>query len=103
MAFLVAAFTSPAFEFVLERLQDDLGWEAGPARFLLIVFSGIGGLGFLLGGRLADLIGRRPTTVFALVLGVVGGVAFYTQTSGWILAPAILLASAGASMWTPTL
>lgn len=102
MAFLVAAFTSPAFEFVLERLQDDLGWDAGAARFLLIVFSGIGGLGFLVGGRMADSIGRRPTTVIALSLGVAGGVAFYTQTSGWVLAPAILLASAGASMWTPT-
>jgi MFS family permease len=102
MAFLVAAFTSPAFEFVLERLQDDLEWDAGAARFLLIVFSGIGGLGFLVGGRMADTIGRRPTTVLALILGVAGGVAFYTQTSGWILAPAILLASAGASMWTPT-
>ncbi len=102
MAFLVAAFTSPAFEFVLERLQDDLAWDAGAARFLLIVFSGIGGLGFLVGGRMADSMGRRPTTVIALILGVAGGVAFYTQTSGWILAPAILLASAGASMWTPT-
>lgn len=102
MAFLVAAFTSPAFEFVLERLQDDLSWDAGAARFLLIVFSGIGGLGFLLGGRLADSWGRRPTTVMALLLGLVGGIAFYTQSSGWVLAPAILLASAGASMWTPT-
>jgi MFS family permease len=102
MAFLVAAFTSPAFEFVLERLQDDLSWDAGAARFLLMVFSGIGGLGFLLGGRLADSWGRRPTTVMALVLGLVGGIAFYTQSSGWVLAPAILLASAGASMWTPT-
>lgn len=102
MAFLVAAFTSPAFEFVLERLQDDLAWDAGAARFLLIVFSGIGGLGFLVGGRMADTIGRRPTTVIALVLGVVGGVAFYTQTSGWVLAPAIFVASVGASMWTPT-
>ena len=102
MAFFVAAFTSPAFEFVLERLQDDLAWDAGAARFLLIVFSGLGGLGFLVGGRLADTIGRRPTTVIALIMGLVGGLAFYTQTSGWILAPAILLASAGASMWTPT-
>jgi len=102
MAFLVAAFTSPAFEFVLERLQDDLAWDAGAARFLLIVFSGVGGLGFLVGGRMADTIGRRPTTVIALILGVAGGVAFYTQTSGWILAPSIFLASAGASMWTPT-
>jgi MFS family permease len=102
MAFFVAAFTSPAFEFVLERLQDDLGWDAGAARFLLLVFSGLGGLGFIVGGRMADRIGRRPTTLVALTIGLVGGVGFYNLSSGWLLAPSILLASAGASMWTPT-
>jgi MFS family permease len=101
MAFFIAAFSSPAFDFVLERLIDDLAWDAGPARFLLIVFSGIGSLGLILGGRIADLIGRRQTSVAAMLLGLIGGIAFYTQSSGWILAPAILIASLGATMLTP--
>lgn len=101
MAFFIAAFSSPAFDFVLERLIDDLEWDAAPARFLLIVFSGLGSLGLLVGGRLADTIGRRRTSVAAMVLGLVGGVAFYTQTSGWVLAPAIFVASLGATMLTP--
>ena len=101
MAFFIAAFSSPAFDFVLERLIDDLEWETGPARFLLIVFSGIGSTGLIIGGRLADTIGRRPTSVTGIILGLLGGVAFYTQSSGWILAPAILCASFGATMLTP--
>jgi MFS family permease len=101
MAFFIAAFSSPAFNFVLERLIDDLEWEAGPARFLLIVFSGAGSVGLIVGGRLADTLGRRRVSVAAIVLGLVGGLGFYTQTSGWVLAPAIFVASLGASMLTP--
>lgn len=101
IAFFVAAFSSPAFDFVFERLINDLAWDAGPARFLLIVFSGLGAFGLLFGGRMADSLGRRQTTAVALVLGGVGGVGFYTLSSGWLLAPAILLASFGASMLVP--
>ena len=101
VAFFIAAFSSPAFDFVLERLMDDLAWDAGPARFLLIVFSGIGTVGLILGGRLADTIGRRQTSVTGMLLGLVGGIAFYTQSSGWALAPAILVATLGATMLTP--
>ena len=80
-----------------------MGWDSSAARFLLVVFSGLGTLGLILGGRLADSIGRKTTTVIALVLGGVGGVGFYTLESGWQLAPAIFLASLGASMLTPSL
>lgn len=101
IAFFVAAFSSPAFDFALERLIDDLQWETGPARFLLIVFSGAGTVGLLAGGRLADVHGRRPTLVTALVIGLVGGVSYYLFDSGWVLAPAIFVASFGATMLTP--
>ena len=84
-------------------LIDDLGWDTGAARFLLIVFSGLGTLGLVIGGRLADSIGRKTTTIIALLVGGAGGVGFYTLESGWQLAPAILLASLGASMLTPSL
>lgn len=101
IAFFVAAFSSPAFNFSLERLIDDLEWETSAARFLLIVFSGLGTLGLLVGGRMADRLGRRPTTVIAVLLGLIGGVAFYMVSTGWLLAPSIFLATFGASMLTP--
>jgi MFS family permease len=103
IAFFIAAFASPATAFVMERLVDDLEWETAPARFLLMVFSGLGTAGVIVGGRMADLVGRKRTTVTAMVAGLVGGVAFYTQDSGWVLAPAIFLATLGLGMLTPSL
>lgn len=102
IAFFVAAFSSPAFDFVLERLINDLAWESGAARFLLIVFSGIGAVGLLVGGRMADRVGRKPTTTAALLIGLVGGVGFYVLDSGWFLAASIFLATLGATMLTPS-
>ncbi len=103
IAFLVAIFSSPATAFVMERLVDDLEWETAPARFLLMVFSGLGTAGVIIGGRMADVIGRKRTTVAAMLLGAVGGVAFYTLDSGWVLAPAVFLATMGLGMLTPAI
>jgi AAHS family benzoate transporter-like MFS transporter len=103
ISFFVSAFAAPAFDFVLERLINDLGWETSAARFLLIVFSGIGVIGLLLGGRMADRVGRRPTAVVALLIGLVGGVGFYLLESGWFLAASIFLATLGTTMLTPAL
>lgn len=103
VSFFVAAFSSPAFDFVLERLINDLDWDTGAARFLLIVFSGVGTIGLLVGGRLADRIGRRPTSAIALAVGLVGGIGFYTLDSGWFLALSIFLSTLGATMLTPSL
>jgi len=102
IAFFVAAFSSPAFDFVLERLINDLGWQSGAARFLLIASSGIGASGLLIGGRLADRVGRKPTTVVALAIGLVGGVGFYLLDAGWFLAGSIFLATFGATMLAPS-
>ncbi|GMQ93502.1 MAG: MFS transporter [Acidimicrobiia bacterium] len=102
ISFFVAAFSSPAFDFVLERLINGLSWETGAARFLLIVFSGLGAVGLLVGGRLADRYGRRPTSVAALAIGLVGGIGFYTLDSGWFLAASIFLATLGATMLAPS-
>ena len=103
ISFFVAAFSAPAFDFVLERLINDLAWEAGAARFLLIVASGLGTLGLLVGGRSSDRIGGRPTAVVAMLIGVAGGLGFYLLDSGWFLAVAVFLATFGATLLTPAL
>jgi len=103
VSFFIAAFSSPAFDFVLERLINDLEWDTGAARFLLIVFSGLGAIGLLVGGRAADTFGRKPTIIAALALGLVGGVGFYLLDSGWFLAASIFIATLGATMLTPSL
>jgi MFS family permease len=101
MAFLVAAFASPAFDFVLERLINDLEWSTRSATWLLIFTSGLGTIGLIVGGRLADTVGRRPTTVAALGLGLIGGVAFYFVDTGWLLGAAVFVGTLGATMLSP--
>lgn len=103
ISFFVSAFSAPAFDFVLERLINDLAWDASAARFLLIAASGLGALGLLIGGRMADKSGRKPTALVALALGLVGGVGFYLLNSGWFLAASIFVATMGATMLTPAL
>lgn len=101
MAFFVAAFASPAFDFVLERLINDLEWSTSGARTMLIVFSGLGTLGLIVGGRMADTIGRRTTCVVAIVLGVGGGVGFYFVSTGVLIGAAVFVGTLGATMLTP--
>ncbi len=103
MAFFISLFSAPAIKFAMERLIDDLGWGTDQARLLLIVFSGFGTMGVLVGGRVSDLVGRRPTEILALLVGLVGGVAFYVFDSGWILGPAMFLSAFGASAVSPAL
>ncbi|HZJ48297.1 MAG TPA: MFS transporter, partial [Acidimicrobiia bacterium] len=71
--------------------------------FLLIAASGLGAFGLLIGGRMADQTGRRPTAAIALALGLAGGLGFYFLDSGWFLALAIFIATLGATMLTPAL
>lgn len=103
ISFFIAAFSAPATSFVMERMVDNLQWETGPARFLLMVFSGLGAIGVIVGGRMADAVGRKRTTIVAMMLGLVGGVGFYTLNSGWALAPAIFVATLGLGMITPSI
>lgn len=103
VSFFVSAFSAPAFDFVLERLINDLAWDASAARFLLIAASGLGAIGLLVGGHMADSTGRRPTAAISLAVGLVGGLGFYLLDSGWFLAISIFLATLGATMLTPAL
>jgi len=102
VAFFVAAFASPAFDFVLERLVNDLEWTTRSATLLLILASGAGTVGLLIGGRIADTIGRRVTTAVAIVLGLVGGVGFYFVSTGPLIAVAVFVGTLGATMLTPS-
>ncbi len=102
IAFFVAAFASPAFDFVLERLINDLEWTTRSATLLLVFSSGAGTVGLLIGGRLADTIGRRVTTIFAIGLGFIGGVGFYFVTTGPLIAAAVFVGTLGATMLTPS-
>mgnify|MGYP001819651152 CR=1 FL=1 len=102
LSMAVSAFTAPAANLALVRLENELGWSAGGASVMLALTSAPGViLGLLLGGRIADLIGRRPTEVVAAFVGVGGGLLFYFTTTGWLMALGIFISMLGSFAFGP--
>lgn len=100
-ATLAAAFSTVALTFSTERLIADVGLSTGTAVGLSLGAGTLGGLGFFVGGRLADLIGRRSTTVLALGCMALGGVAVYRSESIPLLAVAITVSTFGSFAYVP--
>jgi MFS family permease len=101
LSFAISAYSSPAANLALVRLENGLEWSTAAASLLLIGTSAPGvTLGLLIGGRMADTIGRRPTEAGAIVLGVAGGIAFYFA-EGWLMGTGIFLSVFGASAFAP--
>jgi MFS family permease len=98
----LSAFTSPAANLALVRMENELGWSAGAASLLLALTSAPGvTLGLLAGGRLSDIVGRRPTEVVAIVVGVTGGVGFYFSEQPAVMGIAIFAAMVGSFAFSP--
>jgi MFS family permease len=84
-AFLLAVFTSPASLFQNEYLRDDRGYSAAAITLFTILTNTPGGIGIVVGGRLADVRGRR-------IVGAVG-------VLGGTLATVVMYSTTGATMW----
>ncbi len=98
----ISAFTAPAANLALVRMENDLDWSAGAASLMLALTSAPGvTLGLLGGGRMADLIGRRPTEVLAAFVGVGGGIVFYFSTTPWLMGAGIFVSMVGAFAFAP--
>jgi MFS family permease len=85
-AFLIGIFTSPAAFFANRYLLDERGFTAFGVAVLALVSSVPGLLGMVLGGRLADIRGRRP----------VGAVA----VAGTVATTLLFYSSSGPALWT---
>jgi len=97
----VSAFSTVAVTFALERLVNDLGYSTTQAVWIMLVGGTFGGIGFFVGGRMADTVGRKVTINIALVLGLIGGLGFYWLTSPRMIIPAIILSALGSSAAVP--
>jgi MFS family permease len=84
-ALLLNLFTAPASQLMNEFLRDERGFSAARISLFTILTNTPGGLGILVGGRLADVRGRR-------LVGAVG------VAGGTILTVAMVL-SGGWPMW----
>ena len=88
ISFLIAAFLSPADQFRNEFLRDERGFNAGTITLFVTLAGTPGGLGLLIGGRAADVVGRKLVILTAGVVGL-GFLVLVFNTAGplmWVLA-----------------
>lgn len=101
-ATLAAAFSAVALAFSTERLVADVGFTTGTAVLISLVGGGIGGLGFFIGGRLADVVGRRFTTILSLAGMMLGGIGVYWLTHPVALTAAVMVSTFGSFAYVPS-
>lgn len=98
---LASAFSAVGLAFSTERLVDDLGYTTTAAVVISLIGGTLGGLGFFVGGRMADVFGRRITTVLSLVLVVSGGVTLYYVEHRTLIVLAIVASTFGTFAFIP--
>ncbi len=101
IGFLASVFGTFATAFTTARLISQVGLETGTTVLVVILGGTAGGLGFFVGGHLADAWGRRLTSVVSLTLALVGGVLLYSVESLGLIVPAIFVSSFGTFAFVP--
>ena len=82
--FLVNLSIAPSSQFTNRFLKHERGYNGGRIALLNVVTGTPAALGVVVGGRLADVRGRRVVAAVALALGTVLSVAFFF-TRGWAM------------------
>lgn len=87
VAFLSTMFLAPTSGLQNDFLKDERGFSVGTISLFRVVTSLPAGIGLLVGGHLADRIGRRPVSIVGLIFGTAGvtGAFFADGAMLWIL------------------
>jgi predicted MFS family arabinose efflux permease len=101
IGFLASAFSAVALAFSTARLIEGVGLSTGNTVLISLLGGTVGGVGFFIGGHLADAWGRRPTTVMSLTFALVGGILLYNTTNVPLIVLAVLLSSFGTFAFVP--
>lgn len=99
---LVNIFMALTLAFSIERLVGDVGLPTTTAVVLSLLGGTAGAIGFFLGGRMADTVGRRTTSILSLVLMLVGGVGLYWFEQLPLLAVSIGVGTFGSFAFVPS-
>ncbi|HEU4320787.1 MAG TPA: MFS transporter [Acidimicrobiia bacterium] len=99
--FLASAYGAVGAAFYTARLIDGVGIGTGQAALILLAGGTLGGIGFFVGGHLADSWGRRRTSMVALLLTIVGGVTLYSTTSIPLIVLAAMVSGFGTFAFVP--
>jgi putative MFS transporter len=98
---LVSAYSAVGLAFSTTRMIEDLGLTTGATVLIGLIGGTLGGLGFFVGGHLADAWGRRRTTVVSLLMALAGGLGLYWSDSvPWIVV-SVMVSSFGTFAFVP--
>jgi len=109
MFFLVSAFGAPATQLLNEFLRTDRGFSASRISLFTILTSTPGFIGLIIGGRIADVKGRRIIVTIGIVFGALLTVFSFSSHGwpmwAWNLVGTVLAATAGPalSLYAPEL
>ncbi len=96
-AFLLAVFGTPASQFRNEFLRVERDYSAAAMTAFTVLTTMPGIIGIVIGGRLADVRGRRVVAAVALAGGTAGTVLLYLTAGGamwaWALAATVVSAA----------
>lgn len=96
-ALLLALFTSPASQLLNEYLRAERGYSALAITVFTLATNTPGVVGIVVGGRLADLRGRRIVGAVAIAGGVGFTVAMFLAGGPWLWVWSVLGAVVGAA------
>jgi len=82
--FLLNVFVAPDSQFANRFLRHERGYSGGRISLLSLSVGTPAGIGVVVGGRLADVVGRRRVAAVALTLGTAFTVLFYFA-NGWAM------------------
>src|SRR5690606_16070644 len=88
--FLLNVFTAPESQFRNEFLRDDRGMSAAMISLFVVVTTTPGSIGIVVGGRLADVRGRRLVAATAVSVGAVLLAASFATAGGAMWATALV-------------
>lgn len=100
--FLLSAFGAPATQLLNEFLRTERGFSAGRISLFTILTSTPGGIGLIIGGRVADVRGRRLVVFVGVIGGSVLTVLSFASVGwpmwAWNLVGTVLAAAAGPAL-----
>jgi len=102
IAFSLNAFVAPVSQLQNAYIRTERGFSATLLTIFIIGTNTWGGIGVVVGGRLADRIGRKRVAVVGL-LGIASGNAVMYSVSGWPMWVASVVGSVLGALTIPAL